>query len=121
VDDEPNYHGRWRTRISVYTGRRDAARRIRRRHLSRSSTGGAPARRCGNLLSDLAPRGRDRRNQEETNLKVRYHRVKARRGSMTRFVMGIVTLSAVTALAAAEIKVDLSKETVGRAPVAFTP
>jgi hypothetical protein len=40
---------------------------------------------------------------------------------MTRFVTGVLAVVAVVALTAAEIKVDLSKETVGRPPVAFTP
>jgi len=40
---------------------------------------------------------------------------------MIRFVTGILAVAVVAAVAAAEIKVDLSKETVGRAPVAFTP
>jgi hypothetical protein len=40
---------------------------------------------------------------------------------MTRFVTGVLALAAVAAIAAAETKVDLSKETVGKPPVAFTP
>jgi len=40
---------------------------------------------------------------------------------MTRVVTGILAAAIVATLAAADIKVDLSKETVGRPPAAFTP
>ena len=40
---------------------------------------------------------------------------------MTRFMTGVLAVAAVAAIAAAETKVDLSKETVGEPPDAFTP
>ena len=40
---------------------------------------------------------------------------------MRRMMIGVVAAAAVASLAAADIKVDLSKETVGRAPTTFTP
>ena len=40
---------------------------------------------------------------------------------MKRFVIGIAAAAMVATVAAADIKVDLSKETVGRVPTTFTP
>jgi hypothetical protein len=40
---------------------------------------------------------------------------------MRRVIIGVVSAAAVVSLAAADIKVDLSKETVGRPPTTFTP
>ena len=40
---------------------------------------------------------------------------------MKRIVLGVVAAATAAALSAAEIKVDLSKETVGRPPTTFTP
>jgi hypothetical protein len=40
---------------------------------------------------------------------------------MTRLVTGVLAVAAIAIVAAAETKVDLSKETVGKPPVAFTP
>jgi len=40
---------------------------------------------------------------------------------MKRVLVGVFAAAAVVSLAAADIKVDLSKETVGRAPTTFTP
>lgn len=40
---------------------------------------------------------------------------------MKRWFVSILAIAAVTSLAAADVKVDLSKETVGRPPTVFTP
>src|SRR5262249_1598131 len=103
--DEPCNYGRGRAGIHLLPGRCGPAARDRRRGLPRASAGRAGCRR-GRLVLRSLP-GRDSRRRipaaKETQMK-----------TLTIFAL-------VAAAFAADMKVDLKTEQVGKPPVTFEP
>src|SRR5262249_19317421 len=106
--DEPRDDGRRNARGDLRSCRHQAAGRVGRRSVSRSSARGPAEGRGDDLLCDLARSGGGQRIlcTEEIPMKT--------------LVVAVAAVAAV-ALNAAETKVDLSKEQIGRPPASFEP
>src|SRR5215471_6848304 len=111
--DEPHDDGRGRARDDLLAGGNRRHRRRERECVSRSSARGPPAPRGRGVLRRVAgARRRGRRVPlEEAGMK----------GFTRRAVALGVAIAVIAPLAAAEIKVDLSKEKTGSVPKAFEP
>src|SRR5262249_25840418 len=101
--DEPPDDGGWRARDDLLARGRHAAARSRRGHLSRPPARCPAARRRGGVLRHLAGAHRRRRV------------LRSKEKPMRWFVLALM------AVYAADLKVDLSKEQVGRRPTTFEP
>ncbi len=110
--NEPRHHGRERARDDLRPRRRQAAGRNRRRDIPGTPAGGGSQRRGRGVLRDLARLDRTRRIPTTQEIAMMNSRQSA---------VAVAAILLIAPLGAADLRVDLSKETVGKPPATFEP